>query len=50
MLEAGGRKTHVVIAKSHPFPSYAEKKGTIRVDDFWQCVVMQSDGAEGSRG
>ena len=49
-MEVGGVKTWVVLARSHKFSNVPEKEGVIRVDDFQQACVMQSDGKVGSRG
>jgi len=49
-MEVGGIKTWVVLARSHKFSNVPEKEGVIRVDDFQQACVMQSDGKVGSRG
>ena len=43
-------KTWVVMARYHQFASCGEKDGVIRVDDFKQACVMQSDGKVGSKG
>ena len=46
-----GEKTWVVLAKSRPFASKPEKEdGTIRVEEFQQACIMQSDGKVGSKG
>ena len=50
VLEIEGQKTWVVLAKYRPFPSVPEKSGIIRVDEFTQACVMQSDGNVGSKG
>ena len=50
ILEVGGHKTWVVLARSHTFPGVAEKSGVIRVDNFTQACVMQSDGNVGAKG
>ena len=49
-MEVGGVKTWVVLARSHKFSNLPEKEGVIRVEDFQQACVMQSDGNVGSRG
>ena len=38
------------MARYHPFSSCGEKDGVIRVDDFKQACVMQSDGKVDSKG
>ena len=43
-------KTWVVMARYQQFSSCGEKSGIIRVDDFKQACVMQSDGKVGSKG
>ena len=50
VMEVGGVKTWVVLARSHNFTNIPEKDGVIRVDEFQQACVMQSDGKVGSRG
>ena len=50
IMEVGGKKTWVVLARYHPFSSKPEKDGVIRVDDFQQSCIMQSDGNVGSKG
>ena len=50
VLELSGVKTYVVLAKSQPFSGVPEKEGVIRVTDFQQACVMQSDGKVGSKG
>ena len=49
-MEVGGVKTWVVLARSHNFTNIPEKDGVVRVDEFQQACVMQSDGKVGSRG
>ena len=50
MVEVDGVLTCVCVAKSAVFPNEPEKEGIIRVDDFQQACVLQSDGKTGSRG
>ena len=45
-----GVKTWVVLARYQLFSNCGEKDGIIRVDDFKQACVMQSDGKVGSKG
>ena len=49
MVEVDGVLTCVCVAKSAVFPNEPEKEGIIRVDDFQQACVLQSDGKTGSR-
>ena len=49
-MEVDGVKTWVVLARYQSFSSCGEKDGIIRVDDFKQACVMQSDGKVGSKG
>ena len=49
-MEVNGIKTWVVMARYQQFSSCGEKSGIIRVDDFKQACVMQSDGKVGSKG
>ncbi len=50
IMEIGGKKTWVVLAKFHDFPCKPEKNGVIRVTELKQACVMQSDGKVGARG
>lgn len=50
MVEIDGVPTCVCVAKSAVFPNEPEKEGIVRVDDFQQACVLQSDGKTGSRG
>ena len=50
IMEVDGLKTWVVMARYRKFSSCGEKDGIIRVDDFKQACVMQSDGKVGSKG
>ena len=50
IIEVRGKKTWVVLAKYQTFSSMGEKDGIIRVDEFQQACVMQSDGKAGARG
>ena len=50
IMEVNGVKTWVVLAKYRPFPRKPERSGVIRVDEFRQACVMQSDGKVGSKG
>ena len=49
-MEVDGVKTWVVLARYRKFSGCGEKDGIIRVDDFKQACVMQSDGKVGSKG
>lgn len=49
-MEVEGKKTWVVLAKYRPFSCRPERSGVIRVDDFQQACVMQTDGNVGSKG
>ena len=51
VMEVNGKKTWVCLAKSRVFPNLPERDdGVIRVGDFQQACVMQSDGNVGARG
>ena len=50
VMEVDGVKTWVVLARYHPFSNCGEKDGIIRVNDFKQACVMQSDGKVGAKG
>ncbi len=50
MMDVGGKRTWVVLARSHVFSNVPEKEGVIRVDNFQQSCIMQSDGKVGSKG
>ena len=50
IIEVDGKKTWVVLARHHTFSSKPEKDEIIRVDDFKQACIMQSDGNVGSKG
>lgn len=50
ILEVNGQKTWVVLARYQPFTCCPEKSGIIRIDDFKQACIMQSDGKVGSKG
>ena len=50
IMEVEGQKTWVVLARYRAFSCRPEKDGVIRVDDFKQACVMQSDGKVGSKG
>lgn len=50
LLEVGGEKTWVVMARSHTFESMPENSNHVRVDGYVQTCVMQSDGKKGSKG
>ena len=49
-MDVNGVKTWVVLARYQAFSSCGEKDGIIRVDEFKQACVMQSDGKVGSKG
>lgn len=50
VVQLDGAITPVVLARSEVFPSYPEKSGVIRVDDYCQECAMQSDGKQGAKG
>lgn len=50
VLDLDGEKTWVVLAKYRSFSNIPEKDGIIRVDQFQQACVMQSDGKVGAKG
>ena len=50
VVQLDGAITPVVLARSEAFPSYPEKDGIIRVDDYCQECAMQSDGKQGAKG
>ena len=50
VLDMSGEKTWVVLAKYRLFTNIPEKSGIIRVNEFQQACVMQSDGKVGARG
>ena len=50
MVEIDGVPTCVCVARSAVFPNEPEKDGIIRVDDFQQACILQSDSKTGSRG
>lgn len=50
IIEVAGKKTWVVLARYRPFSCKPEKDGIIRIDDFKQACIMQSDGNVGSKG
>lgn len=50
VVQIDGAITPVVLARSEAFPSYPEKDGIIRVDDYCQECAMQSDGKQGAKG
>ena len=50
VMDVDGVKTWVVLARYELFASCGEKDGIIRVNDFKQACVMQSDGKVGSKG
>ena len=50
ILEINGQKTWVVLARYQPFSCRPEKEGIIRIDDFKQACIMQTDGKVGSKG
>lgn len=51
IIELDGVITYVVLARYHRFSSKPEREaeGIIRVDDFKQACIMQSDGKVGSK-
>ena len=50
IMEVKGQKTWVVLARHRTFSCKPERDGIIRVDDFKQACIMQSDGNVGSKG
>ena len=50
IMEVDRQKTWVVLARYRAFSCKPERDGVIRVDDFKQACVMQSDGNVGSKG
>lgn len=50
IIEVDGKKTYVVLAKCHSFPSKPQKSNVVRVTELKQVCVMQSDGKAGSKG
>lgn len=49
-FEVEGRTIYVVLARSSPKTPVAEKSGVIRVKDYKQSLVMETDGAGGTKG
>ena len=49
-MKVEGEKTWVVLARHRNFSCKPEVDGVIRVDDFKQACIMQSDGKVGSKG
>lgn len=49
-LDVDGRKIWVILARSSPETSCAEKSGVLRVKDYKQSVALESDGGCGTRG
>ena len=50
IMEVNGCKTWVVLARHRSFKCKPERDGIIRVDDFKQACIMQSNGKVGSKG
>ena len=50
VMEVGGVRTWVVLAKYRRFSKVKERSGVIRVDEFKQSCAMQSDGKVGAKG
>ncbi|KAG5832993.1 phosphatidylcholine transfer protein isoform X1 [Anguilla rostrata] len=48
-LEPDGRKIWVVLAQSSSVSQCPEKSGVLRVQDYKQCVAMESDKASGTK-
>ncbi|XP_068595914.1 phosphatidylcholine transfer protein [Brachionichthys hirsutus] len=48
-LEVDSRKIWVILARSSPATPCGEKSGVVRVQDYKQSVVMESDGACGTK-
>ncbi|XP_055436136.1 phosphatidylcholine transfer protein-like [Bubalus kerabau] len=48
-LSFEGRKVHVILAESTYDPQFPEKSGVIRVKQYEQRLVIQSDGKKGSK-
>jgi hypothetical protein len=49
VVDVGGEKTWIVMAKSEKFESTPENSGKVRVKDYVQTCCMQSDGKKGSK-
>lgn len=49
-LDFEGQKVHVILAQSTSDPQFPEKSGVIRVKQYKQSLVIQSDGKRGSKG
>ncbi|XP_068923562.1 phosphatidylcholine transfer protein isoform X2 [Petaurus breviceps papuanus] len=48
-LYLNGRTIHVILAKSFSIPEIPEKDGIIRVKDYRQSLVIESDGKQGCK-
>ncbi|KAG7274895.1 hypothetical protein CRUP_018531 [Coryphaenoides rupestris] len=48
-FQVEGRTIYVVLARSSPNTPLAEKSGVIRVKDYKQSLVMETDGAGGTK-
>ncbi|XP_008995577.1 phosphatidylcholine transfer protein isoform X4 [Callithrix jacchus] len=48
-LDVEGRKIHVVLAQSTSVPQLGERSGVIRVKQYKQSLVIESDGKKGSK-
>ncbi|XP_072502855.1 phosphatidylcholine transfer protein [Notamacropus eugenii] len=48
-LDLNGRTVHVILAKSFSVPEIPEKNGIVRVSDYRQSLVIESDGKEGCK-
>ncbi|XP_019745464.1 phosphatidylcholine transfer protein [Hippocampus comes] len=49
VLDVGGRKIWVVLARSSPETPYPEKNGVLRVKDYKQTIVMEANGHAGTK-
>ncbi|KAK2111638.1 hypothetical protein P7K49_011384, partial [Saguinus oedipus] len=48
-LDVEGRKIHVVLSQSTSVPQLGERSGVIRVKQYKQSLVIESDGRKGSK-
>nr|XP_057904591.1 phosphatidylcholine transfer protein isoform X2 [Doryrhamphus excisus] len=49
VLDVGGRRIWVILARSSPETPCPEKNGVLRVKDYKQTVAMETDGAGGTK-
>ena len=45
-----GKKVHVILAENVSVPQFPERSGVVRVKQYKQKLVIESDGKEGSNG